>query len=172
MGGADKGLQDYRGRPLAAHALDYLAGCEPKLISANRNSERYAALGAQVIEDRLGGHQGPLSGIETALSQVTTPWLFVVPCDVIGVPDGWMQHLLAMARHHASPWAGTSIDDGRRVQPLVSIWSRRLLPELHRFLDGGNRRVMDFVDPWVGHVLALPPGSRLRNLNTPESLQL
>ena len=54
MGGADKGLMDYRGRPLVEWVL---AALEPQVaeivISANRHLERYAAYGRRVLPDTL-----------------------------------------------------------------------------------------------------------------------
>lgn len=57
MGGVDKGLQPFHGRPLARHALERLA---PQvgtcLVSANRNAAAYAAFGVPVLAD--AGHAG------------------------------------------------------------------------------------------------------------------
>ena len=56
MGGADKGLQELCGRPMAAHVLERLAPqVGAVLISANRNLERYAELGCPVLPDTLHG---------------------------------------------------------------------------------------------------------------------
>jgi hypothetical protein len=47
MDGADKGLQLLDGTPLALHVLRRLAGqVDEMVISANRNADRYAELGA------------------------------------------------------------------------------------------------------------------------------
>src|SRR5581483_1360528 len=70
MGGADKGLVELHGRPLAAHALDRLRPqVDALLISANRNHDRYAALGAPVIADASSTFDGPLAGMLAALSR-------------------------------------------------------------------------------------------------------
>lgn len=169
FGGLDKGLQPYRGKPLAQHALLHLDGCAQRLISANRNQDSYRALGAQVVGDRRADYQGPLSGIESAMAVAATHWLYVVPCDVLGMPADWLAQLRAHAAATGSPWVGTV--DGDRLQPLLGLWSLQLLPLLSEYLDGGGRRVMEFVAPWRGHALALPSGYRLHNLNTPQALR-
>jgi molybdopterin-guanine dinucleotide biosynthesis protein A len=56
------------------------------LINANRNLERYRSLGVTVIEDRLGGYQGPLAGVASALEATRTPLLLTVPCDAPLLP--------------------------------------------------------------------------------------
>ncbi|MGB9128090.1 MAG: molybdenum cofactor guanylyltransferase, partial [Thiobacillus sp.] len=82
MGGADKGLIGYRGRPLIEWAL---AALSPQvgeiLISANRNFETYAAYGHRVLPDTLPDFPGPLAGVLAALEAVNVDWLLVVPCD-------------------------------------------------------------------------------------------
>ena len=52
MGRADKGLQLLRGKPMAAWVLERLAPqVDEVLINANRNADRYAALGRRVVPD-------------------------------------------------------------------------------------------------------------------------
>ena len=85
MGGQDKGLIPYQGRPLIAHVLERL---EPQvqaiLINANRSHDQYAQFGHPVIADAEGGFLGPLAGILAGLRAAQTELLLCVPCDV-----GW-----------------------------------------------------------------------------------
>jgi molybdopterin-guanine dinucleotide biosynthesis protein A len=168
-GGIDKGWLMHQGQPLVAHALAHLqqSGCALRLVSANRHVERYASLGVTVVQDRRAGFLGPLSGIESAFLASEVQWLYVVPVDVLGMPGDWLTQLYSQLQSTGKPWCGT-LDDGR-LQPLLGLWSRALLPSLQAYLDAGGRRVMEFVRPW--QALALPAGCRLRNLNAPESLQ-
>ena len=82
MGGVDKGLQGFRGQPLALHVLRRL---QPQvgsvMISANRNLAAYEAFGVPVWPDGLADHAGPLAGFLIGLEHCTTPWLLTVPCD-------------------------------------------------------------------------------------------
>jgi len=169
LGGIDKGWQRYRGGPLVVQALQHLSGCSRQLISANRNLEEYRALGAEVVADRRADYQGPLAGIESAMLACEAPWLYVLPVDVLGMPADWLARLQARAAHSGTPWVGTL--DGERLQPLLGLWSRTLLPQLSAFLDQGERRVMDFIRPWQAAALALPAGVHLHNLNTPQAFE-
>ena len=64
MGGADKGLQPLRGRPLAQHAIERLRPpVGPLWVSANRHADAYAALGVPVCADTVPGQPGPLAGL-------------------------------------------------------------------------------------------------------------
>src|SRR3954468_16635055 len=72
MGGADKGLQNFNGVPLALHTLMRLS---PQvgdiMINANRNLAVYEAFGVPVWPDSngLGEFAGPLAGFLTALER-------------------------------------------------------------------------------------------------------
>src|SRR5438270_2629092 len=82
MGGVDKGLQPFRGKPMVAHVLERLA---PQvgtiLVNANRNADAYSAFGHRVIADEIEGFAGPLAGFERGLAHATTPLVVTVPCD-------------------------------------------------------------------------------------------
>lgn len=99
MGGRDKGLVEYRGRPLIEWAIDAVAPQVDELvISANRNLERYARYGRRVLPDMLPGHAGPLAGVLTALDALNAGWLLVVPCDTPHLPADLALRLLDAAR--------------------------------------------------------------------------
>ncbi len=63
MGGVDKGLQPFQGRPMVAHVIERLAPqVNELLVNANRNAEAYAGFGHRVIADEIAGFAGPLAG--------------------------------------------------------------------------------------------------------------
>jgi molybdopterin-guanine dinucleotide biosynthesis protein A len=87
MGGADKGLIEYQGRPLIDWALAVLTPQVDELvISANRNLDAYAAYGHRVLPDTLPDFPGPLAGVLAALQAVAADWLLVAPCDTPHLP--------------------------------------------------------------------------------------
>ena len=64
MGGKDKGLLVFRGKPLAAQICAALAPQVTELmINANRNFASYKKLNYKVIRDQLADYQGPLAGM-------------------------------------------------------------------------------------------------------------
>lgn len=104
LGGADKGLLAFRGRPL----IDWvLAALRPQsveqLISANRHPERYAAYGLPVFADR--GGQGPLAGLAALLTAARQDWLLCVPCDSPELPAELGARLYAAALAAGAPAA-------------------------------------------------------------------
>jgi len=90
MGGEDKGLVPFQGRPLIAHVLARLCPQVGEvLISANRNLDRYRAFGHRVIEDdqaSFGAFCGPLAGMLAGLRHSRLPWVAFVPCDAPALP--------------------------------------------------------------------------------------
>jgi molybdopterin-guanine dinucleotide biosynthesis protein A len=88
FGGQDKGWVEWQGRPLIAWVLDALRPQAGELlISANRNIERYAALGVRVVADiQAAQHQGPLAGMVELLGAARADWLLCVPCDALWLP--------------------------------------------------------------------------------------
>ena len=168
FGGVDKGLQLLHGRPLVAHALESLSDCAQTVISTNRHLPRYAAFNHPLVSDQRADFQGPLSGLESVMLAHPAAWYAVCPADVVGAPAHWWQRLLQHAQQHQLPYVGTR--DGERVQPLVAVFSHDVLPMLSSYLDSGERRVMQFVSPWLEQALPLPEGRTLHNLNTEESL--
>ena len=113
MGGADKGLLEYQGRPLIDWALTALAPqVDDVLISANRNLDTYAAYGHRVLPDTLPGFPGPLAGVLAALDVVRTDWLLVAPCDTPHLPADLAQRLLVAAQTENVPLA-VAADENR-----------------------------------------------------------
>ena len=91
MGGADKGLQNFNGIPLALHTLMRLQMQEGQrvgdfMINANRNLGAYEAFGVLVWPDNLADFPGPLGGFLTGLERCETPFLLTVPCDTPRLP--------------------------------------------------------------------------------------
>ena len=82
MGGVDKGLQAFRGVPLALHTLLRLQRqVGAVVVNANRNLVTYESFGFPVWPDADSDYAGPLSGFLTGLERCETPWLVTVPCD-------------------------------------------------------------------------------------------
>ena len=170
MAGRDKGLIELAGRPMVHWVVQRLVPQTASvLISANRNVERYADLGFEVIRDADDGFLGPLAGISAGLTQAVTPWLVTVPCDSPLLVADLVVRLFA-----AVPGNSTSIavaHDGNRLQPAFSLIHRDLAPDLVDFLHSGGRKI----DLWLDrHVWARVDFSdrpdMFLNINTPEEL--
>ncbi|TDO16734.1 MULTISPECIES: molybdenum cofactor guanylyltransferase MobA [Halomonas] len=146
MGGRDKGLEPFLGRPLVAHVRDRLAGRVVEvLINANRNAEAYAPFSDRVIVDAEGGFQGPLMGIYSGLRAATTPWLLVVPCDSPALPrdlvDRMVARLAASDGQHQGEGDIAVAFDGERLHPVVALIRTALVDDLAMALAAGERKI-------------------------------
>ncbi|WP_394542964.1 NTP transferase domain-containing protein [Azorhizophilus paspali] len=82
MEGHDKGLLEWRGKPLIAHLHAVTRPITSDLIiSCNRNTERYALYADHLVHDDRPDFPGPLAGIRAGLAVARHGWLLVLPCD-------------------------------------------------------------------------------------------
>ena len=143
VGGQDKGLLPWRGKPLVAHVSERLAKQTSQLIiSCNRNIAQYQSLGFHTVEDKQSGFQGPLAGIEAAKAVVKTQYLAVVACDTPMLPLDLVTRLMVplLRVEHPTPLISVA-HDGKREQYLCSIINTSCLESLSGFLQQGHRAV-------------------------------
>lgn len=170
MGGVDKGLQLFRGIPLASHVINRLAPqVDTLLINANQNTGRYEALGYPVVSDLVAGYAGPLAGLHAGLARCTTPLLISCPCDSPFLPMDLATRLRAGLSRAEADVAYAVVDN--RAQPVFSLVRRDVLPALARFLDEGGRKV----GQWHASIRAVgipfdDEAAAFANINTVEEL--
>lgn len=169
MGGADKGLVDYRGRPLVEWVLDALAPQVGEIvISANRNLDRYAAYGRRVLPDTLPDFPGPLAGVLAALDAVTAEWLLVVPCDTPHLPADLALRLLGAAQLEGVPLAVA--EDQDRVHPSCFVVRTDQGADLVAFLERGERAVRRW-QAGLASVNVRFDAAAFANFNQPDDLR-
>lgn len=182
MGGVDKGLQNFRGLPMALQTLMrlQLQSLPPQevLINANRNLSAYESLGVQVWPDSLSDYAGPLAGFLTGLERCETPLLLTVPCDTPLFPLDLAERLLqALTAQDAdlAMAAAPEADGTVRPQPVFCLLKVDLLESLVAFTQAGGRKI----DAWTGqHRCAIVPFDQpgdspqaFSNANTLQELQ-
>ena len=149
MGGVDKGLQHFRGMPLALHSLMRLqVQTGAIMVNANRNLAAYEAFGAPVWPDALTGYAGPLAGFLSGLARCQTPWMLTVPCDSPLFPLDLALRLMTAAHDQktAIAMAAAPEDDGKghitvRPQPVFCLLRTDLLASLLAFTEAGGRKI-------------------------------
>jgi len=170
LGGVDKGLAQLANRALIEHAA---AALEPQagtvLVSANRNSERYAALGFEVVADPWPDYRGPLAGMLAALRRARSRYVMTAPCDApLIAPD-------LAARLHAAIADGARAavaHDGERLQPLFSLLDRELAEPLAHWIENGGRKAAAWMASCSAAVVDFSDRRDMFvNLNHPEELR-
>ena len=149
MGGVDKGLQNFRGMPLALYTMMRLAPQVGEvMVNANRNLGAYESFGVPVWPDGNADYAGPLAGVLVGLERCETGYLVSVPCDTPLFPLDLVERLAqALEREDAEiAMAAAREEDGHiRTQPVFSLMQRELMESLVRFIQGGGRKI----DAWT-----------------------
>ncbi|MEP7070015.1 MAG: molybdenum cofactor guanylyltransferase MobA [Usitatibacter sp.] len=170
MGGVDKGLQPFRGRPMVAHAVERLAPqVDELLINANRNPEAYAQFGHRVIADEIEGFAGPLAGFERGLAHASGDLVVTVPCDSPFLPADLVARLRAALEREGADLAVAKTGD--QAHPVFSLMKRGVHESLRGFLSSGQRKI----DKWYAalKVVEVPfddEADAFLNINTREEL--
>lgn len=155
MGGVDKGLQSFRGQPLALRSLERLRGSGavgPVMVNANRNLAAYEVFGAPVWPDGLADYAGPLAGFLVGLAHCQTPYLLTLPCDTPLFPLDLVPRLAAALEAQdaqiamaAAPERDETGQTRLRKQPVFCLLRTELLPSLQAFTQAGGRKI----DAWA-----------------------
>ncbi len=140
LGGLDKGLMPFAGRPLVEWVIAALAPqVGALLINANRNHERYANYGLPVVADLDHGFLGPLAGVRSAMQAARTEWIVTLPCDgPYPAPDLVLR--LAQALRHQNGVLAVATN-GQHMQPVHALIPVALAADLETFLGSGERKV-------------------------------
>jgi molybdenum cofactor guanylyltransferase len=188
MDSRDKGLVEFRGMRMVAHAIERLAPQVSTLvINANRNLETYSAFSFRVVSDRIDGFAGPLAGLQTgmralvddadasaplgsALDQARANSLIVtVPCDSPFLPLDLVKRLYdAMQREDAE--IAVASTDGQ-LQPVFALYKTSLLPSLEKFLTEGGRKIDKWYEQHKTVAVEFEDEHAFANINTLEELQ-
>jgi len=162
--GRDKALLPYSGGVLAefvARQVDAVAG--PAVLVGP--PERYPSLNRKVLPDLRPGN-GPLAGIEAALTATKAKWSLIVACDMPRIAPALLRGMLQQTESTAAECI-VPLSPAGEPEPLCCVWKRSCLPAVSLALDEGRRKTQSvfhdlFVEYWK------PQGDYwFENLNTP-----
>jgi molybdopterin-guanine dinucleotide biosynthesis protein A len=175
MGGIDKGLIPFMGKPLIEQAI---ARLRPQvttiLINANRNHDRYAEYGHAVIADKHPDFAGPLAGFAAGLEHCKTEYLLSVPCDSPVFPLNLSEQLLEeMISTQSDLVYASSLDASGAswTQPVFCLMRRTVQQSLQAFLDQGGRKIDRWFEALPSSAVVFADDAAFANTNTPEELQ-
>ena len=168
MGGRDKGLVDYKGKPLVDWAIErLLPQVDELLISANRNLSEYSNRGYRVLPDALPDFQGPLAGMQAGLQSARHEWMLSVPCDVPHLPQGLVMHMA----EHAAGREAVFARDAERDHPAILLLNKACLPKLMGYLEKGGRSVKGFLGALNVEAAFFPDAAAFGNMNEVSQLE-
>ena len=170
MGGVDKGLQPFRGKPMVAHAIERFAPqVDELLVNANRNLDAYGAFGHRVIADEIAGFAGPLAGFERGLAHARGGLVATVPCDSPFLPADLVLRLRKALERDGAQLAVART--GVQAHPVFCLMRRSVHASLEAFLGSGQRKI----DRWYAALAMVEvpfddEAQAFMNINSPEEL--
>ena len=170
MGGVDKGLAPFRGKPMVAHAIERLAPqVDEILVNANRNPEAYARFGHRVIADEIPGFAGPLAGFERGLAHARGQLVATVPCDSPFLPADLVARLRVALEREGAQLAVARTGD--QPHPVFCLMRREVHASLAAFLASGQRKI----DKWYASLSVVEvafddEADAFANINTRDEL--
>jgi molybdopterin-guanine dinucleotide biosynthesis protein A len=149
MAEPDKPLRTIGGKPMLRHVIERLSpqvSCS--VLNANGDPRRFDEFGLPVVADTIGNLAGPLAGIlagmEWAARRPGTTHLISVAGDTPFFPADLASRLRTATRDDATRIAVAAT--GGRPHPVFGLWPLSLREALRAFLQGGQSKVMAFVE--------------------------
>lgn len=168
MGGQDKGLVPWLGKPLIAHLHAVVRPLSDDLIiSCNRNPETYQHYADTLVHDQEPDYPGPLAGVLAGLAVARHERVLVLACDAPQVD----RTLLASLLNLAAADTAVMVRQAGQWQPMFSLIPRSLHKVLAQAWAEGERSLLRALRS--GPLLALEcpeDDPRLANFNTPQHL--
>jgi len=174
MGGIDKGLIPFQGKPLIEAAISRL---KPQvstiLINANRSITKYSHYGYPVLMDETPDFSGPLAGFSVGLKHCNTPYLLTSPCDSPLLPTDLAEKMASELEdgNLELVFASSKEDDGKIwSQPVFCLMRRDLQDSLNIFLSKGDLKIDRWFKELRSGTVVFESALAFANVNTPEEL--
>ena len=176
MGGIDKGLISFHGKPLIESSIARLKNQVGSiLINANRNITKYASYGYPIIMDETPDFSGPLAGFTAGLKTCQTPYLLTTPCDSPLLPTDLGTKLAAeMERGDFQlVYASSKEADGKVwAQPVFCLMRADLQEPLEVYLQKGDLKIDRWFKELRSSTVVFNDAQSFANVNTPDELKL
>ncbi len=130
--GKEKGLVEFRGKPLIQYGIDLLNSITDRIIISSGNTD-YIPFGYEIIPDEVSG-QGPAAGLAAVLKSSETPWNIVIACDLPFLEKEFIEELLLSAPSYQ---AVVPVHNGN-MEPLAALYHKDLGKIFAEAVENGN----------------------------------
>ncbi|MEW6162126.1 MAG: molybdenum cofactor guanylyltransferase [Nitrospirota bacterium] len=186
-----KGFLEIEGRRIIESNIELLNGIFDCVIISTNNPECYFYLGVPMVGD-IARYRGPMTGILSALVSLEAPELFVTACDMPFIKPELIRYIVDKCRtpntensslvtRHSSPkksWDAVIPIFDNKPQPLLGIYSKKLVKEMENNIRRGIRSLGEFLKKidvlYISEeeVRAIDPDGRsFVNINTLEDFE-
>jgi molybdenum cofactor guanylyltransferase len=141
------------------------------IISANRNLDRYAALGHTAVPDATSEFAGPLAGLLAGMAHARFDLVCTVPCDSPALPLDLVERLRHALLESAAEVAVARTTE--RVHPVFALYRRELRTSLADYLATGARAVQGWQSSRHRVEVSFDDAAEaFHNINSPEDLDV
>lgn len=172
--GEDKAMLSFGGGTLLSHALARISAQSGPVIISRHDGENAEFAGAPVVTDGCREHDGPLSGILSALRHFEgqpASHIASVAVDTPFFPTDFVARLQAAV---PAPGEIIAARSNGRAHPVFALWPVVLADVLAAWLADGNRRLMGFLERHPHRFVDFGMDGEhdpFFNINTPEELE-
>jgi len=163
--GSNKALHEYNGLLLIEHSMNIINQLTDRIFISGQYDE-YNRFDALKVPDNYFDI-GPIAGIEACLSKSETNNNLFVPCDT---PLLSIELLNSILEHSGNFDAVVPILPDGKVEPLVALYSRSILPFIHQQISAGDYQILSLLKKINTKYLAIADTGYFRNINTPDDL--
>ena len=168
--GTDKGLMDFNGKAMIVHVIELVRKyfSEVMIISNNNSYEKFDI---PVYPDAYNG-SGPVVGIMTGLAMSTTPWNFIVACDLPFLNHGILELLInntngydaVVPFHHENP------------EPMCAMYNKSCIPAFSKNIESGIYKIQEAFPHFNVNFIPVPEDlfngtNPFINLNSKEDME-
>ncbi|HZC79101.1 MAG TPA: molybdenum cofactor guanylyltransferase [Ktedonobacterales bacterium] len=174
--GRSKAVLELRGEPLLRRVVRRLRLALPNVLVVGPPDLATLVPDATVLPDLTPG-AGPLGGLHTALRAVTTPWAFVVACDMPFVAPALVRAMARLATAHGAADV-VALRTTHGVEPLHAVYHTSCLAAVERRIATADHSMAGLLSTLTVHVVEPaevapydPSGRSAFNANTPAEWQ-
>jgi len=148
FGGGFKTLAKFNNKSILDRIIGKLINTEIEItINANSNEEEFLKKKISIIPDIDKQYQGPLAGIYASMkwsskNYSNKKWIFTIPSDTPFLPNNLIDIFLTNFSSTKKIFIARSY---KKPHPVIGMWNIDLIENLHNFLIGNNRKIMDWV---------------------------
>ncbi|HIK54428.1 MAG TPA: molybdenum cofactor guanylyltransferase [Synechococcales cyanobacterium M55_K2018_004] len=179
--GRDKALIPVQGVPLLQRVCAAAKFCTDRVIivarqgSSDHVDHSYLAqlpAGCELVieSSRSEYPQGPLVGFVHGLTQINTPWVLLLACDLPNIRGEVLQQWVGLLPHVPQEAIALLPRTEKGWEPLCGFYRSKALPSLEQFVQRGGRSFQRWLAAENVQQLSLEDPAVLFNCNTPEDL--
>jgi len=179
--GRDKGSMDLNGKPMVLQVIDKISEIADEIVLVLRDEEQVQSykklfkddhITLKIVTDNKEDH-GPLMGIFTGLSKVSSDYAQVLPCDSPFVSKNFILKMFKIAENEDFEAIVPKWDDGH-IEPLHSIYKKTVINTIPSLFSENHRDVKSLINciyvQYVNINQLDRSGKSFQNINTADDL--